>query len=475
MDRQDRYCLHPHDAQVNNWDLWFAGGIYLAARLAERAFLRPAPDEPALQWGHYYQTGYALDEARLARWLAIARERVQTALRNQVGEEGDYAEGVSYAAYGGEALVTALTAMRRTGDLDLYQGGVLRIPHWRRNQFLADLPWGAVNFNDARQAWRPATALAAHLARYSRDEQTQGILLEELEHDAAPPSVLLLTGCDPELPAVAPTLPRAACYRRTGTVIWRTAEDRSGLVFALQSGAHGGAHQHRDRNNCFLAAYGDYLLVDTGDCRYLQPPDPDFAETLAHNCLLIDGRGQFGDSLRPVGGQVLEHADSATAATALAEAAACYEGAAAVRRRAVLLRQAGVLALADRVAPTPGQVSWLLQGYNGDGAATWQLLPRQAILRRPTLALHLFLLEAPAASSVTAAPLDGEPRGILRLRLDVPGGRVTALLVPAWTAEPPPQAVWHADGSLTVRFRGHATTLAAGPDALRIDGTPYAL
>ncbi len=84
MDKDDPFCLHPLPAQLNGWDIWLGATLYLAAALAERAWLHPDPAWPALGWNHYYALGYELDQARIERWKSIGRERITSALARQV-------------------------------------------------------------------------------------------------------------------------------------------------------------------------------------------------------------------------------------------------------------------------------------------------------------------------------------------------------------------------------------------------------
>ncbi|HOS43685.1 MAG TPA: heparinase II/III family protein [Armatimonadota bacterium] len=472
MDKDDRCCLHPHPASVNNWDLWFASGIYLIAALAERAWLKPDAAWPALEWGRYYEVGYALDAARIARWKAVAVERITTALASQLGPDGDYAEGPSYASYSGQAMITALTALERVDGLNLWTPGMLALPYWLRNQYLADMSFGVANFNDARIQTAPAAQLLAHIAARGGDPRIQGYAEETLELDDAVPGYLLLLGYTPQVPAEPMTREPATLYQHTGQVVWRTAEDRDGIYFSVKSGAHGGAHQHRDRATFFLSAYGEYLIVDTGDSRYADPPSvPRFDDTRAHNCLLIDGRGQVGSNANPVAGRILEHRHAGRCSTALADATDCYVGMASVRRRVVFPRP-DLFVIADRVQGACETLTWLLQGYNGDGRAAWELGGRRAILSRPGAKVYVYFLEPTTRQFVALGTMDNAQAAIMRLETDVPGTAVTAALIPARADDAAPACAWDGEG-MTVRFRGQEHTIRRSEDAVVVDGDAY--
>ena len=467
LDKADPHCLHRFPGQANNWDMWFASGLYMAACLAERAWLKPDPSWPKLEWGNYYDAGYELDAARVKRWKAIATERIQAVLATQLGPDGDYAEGLSYAGYGGRALILALTSLARTGGGNLFNPSALAFPRWARTQFVADLPFGAANFNDSLiRATMPAEVLA-HLARQAGDPELQGYVLEAIEHSDGKVGHLGIVGFDPALASRPVVLPNATCFRFSGTVIWRTAQGRDGVFFALKSGTYGGAHQHRDRNTIFLSAYGEHLIVDTGDSRYVKPPAPEFADTVAHNCVLVDGRGQVGDNERPVNGAIVEHVDEGGWSTALADAAACYEGLSACRRRAVFVRP-DLLVLSDRVEGPCERLTWLLQGYNADGAASWTCEGNGAVLHRPQARLHVFFAQPPESFRVVAATQDGAHKGVLRLASVFKGREVTAVLVPSRQGEPEPTAERNRDGALVIRFRGQAHGVSAANGVLAV-------
>jgi len=474
MDVQDRYCLHPHPASVNNWDLWFSSGMYLAATLAERVWLNPDPCWPKLEWGHYYQVGYELDAARIARWKGLSRERITTALANQVGKNGGYGEGPSYIGYGGMAIVIGLTALERMEGLSLWSPGLLAMPRWLRNQFVADLPFGVTNFNDTVFHLKPGVPLLAHLAARSRDPEAQGFVLEAIEQNVDALNTLTILGLAPDLPAQSPTLAPAICYQPSGQVLWRTAQDRSGIFFAAQSGAHGGAHQHKDRGGFFLSAYGEHLLVDSGDGRYSEqlPSAPRFDDTRAHNAILIDGRGQIGDNANPVTGHLLEHRQEGNLSTALLEASDCYTGITSYCRRIVFQRP-DLFVVADRVVGECAELTWVAQGYNADGLAGWESQGQQAILTRPTARLQCVFLEPLAELRIATGMLDNVQQALLRFEADIPGEAATVVLIPLREDEPAPEITHDEHGTLTVLLRGQTYTISASPTAITVNGEEY--
>lgn len=475
MDPADPHCMHKLSEQLNNWDSWFSSALLMAAALAERAFLCPLPDEPKLTWGRYYSTGYTLDSARVARWRAVALERIRGVIANQFGPDGDYGEGISYLSYGGNALLYALRAAPRTAGVDLLTDAMARLPHWARNQYLADPAFGVANFNDSQSFTKPPFAITAYLAARFRDSQTQGYLAEAVACNSDTPIPLDLLCVDPTLAAAPVTLADESCYRRTGQVVWRTAQTRDGTTFMLQCGAHGGAHQHQDRGNFFLAAYGERLLVDAGDNRYIKGPTP-FVHgvTAAHNMILIDGRGQIGDNLSPCHGTISDYRADAQRATVLADATACYSGVTACRRRVVFIRP-DLFVIADHVAGTCTRLDWPMQGYDADGMAAWSLDGASALLTRPQASLHLFFLEPVTSWKCLSTVMDGKPKQIKHVAARIAGAGATVVLTPLRPDEAPPQFTRDGDDGVSITFRGKTTHVRRESEMLIVDDERYSL
>lgn len=473
LDRTDPYCLHKLPEQLNNWDLWFANALLMAAALVERAFLRPVADEPVLEWGHYYDVGYDIDAARIARWQGIALERIRGMIANQFGPDGDFGEGISYLGYGGQPLMYAMRTAQRTVGVDLLTEGIERLPFWARNQFLADPAFGVANFNDAVTFVKPTFPVYANLAARLQSPQIQGYLQEAMTvNQDATPKPLDLLSVDPALTAAPVVLPMDTCYQRTGNVIWRTAQTRDGLYFALQCGVHGGAHQHQDRGNFYLAAYGERLLVDAGDNRYLNPP-PKFTHgiTRAHNMILIDGRGQIGDNDHPVHGSISDYRADEQRSTVLADATACYTGITACRRRFVFARP-DLFVIADRVDGDCAQLTWPAQGYDVDGEAIWAFDGQLAIFQRPQAHLYLYFAEPVARWECVSAEMDGQRKQLQHLEAQINGARATAILIPARPGETPPQFTQDGD-EVRVTFRGQTHTVSRDHGTVTVDGEAY--
>jgi hypothetical protein len=86
-------------------------------------------------------------------------------------------------------------------------------------------------------------------------------------------------------------LSRAFPY--AGHYVMRTGWDRDALWALVDAGPYGAAHQHEDKLNLELFAYGTRFIVDPGIASYLDDPWTHYSRsTAAHNTVLVDGRGQ---------------------------------------------------------------------------------------------------------------------------------------------------------------------------------------
>ena len=474
IDKDDPRCFHPLPHQANNWDLWFSGVLYMAAMLAERAWITPAAGEPKLEWGHYYDVGYTLDAARIARWKGIARERIQTAMDNVMSPDGVYREGISYAGYGGTALMLCLNLLSRHEGRNLFTGGVTRMPQWIHAMRPGDAAPGQFNFNDAKLTGVIPTGILLQIASHTNDPEHWALAMDALDSDRQTPQLLDMLAYREQSAAPVPAMPSAAHYPEGGMVIWRSEASDGTIAFALQSGRHGGAHQHRDRNSFFLAAHGDRLIVDSGDGRHIagSASNPTHDSTFAHNCVLIDGAEQFIDPAKPPHGEILEHADTGAMQTLLAEAGACYRGIRSCRRRVVFARP-DVFVLCDRVDGPCNELTWLLQGYNGDHLARWDVSGNMAVLRRAEADLHVFFATAPVRQAVGTGTLDGEHNGILRLESVFAGKGVNAILVPCRKGTVPPRLERSTDGRICVHAGGRVVAVTFAPEMVTVDGRGF--
>lgn len=78
-----------------------------------------------------------------------------------------------------------------------------------------------------------------------------------------------------------------------GLAFMRTGWGRDDLWCFMDAGDFGRGHQHEDKLNILLSAYGKNLLLDAGNYAYDDSPMRRFVlDTRSHNCALVDDLGQ---------------------------------------------------------------------------------------------------------------------------------------------------------------------------------------
>lgn len=163
----------------------------------------------------------------------------------------------------------------------------------------------------------------------------------------------------------------------------------SDALWTLVTAEHGSVrktvHDHVDGTSFSLAAYGEYLLVDPGYYKASDLSLPETAQSVAHNVVLVDGRGapskglltDFGDT-----DAFLRHAHDGERVDYV-EAHQAYRDA-SFERSVAMLRERYVV-VADRIASDAAEertFAWRLGGNAGleaggtftvhDDGATWE-------------------------------------------------------------------------------------------------------
>lgn len=156
-------------------------------------------------------------------------------------------------------------------------------------------------------------------------------------------------------------------YRHIGWVIFNTSlvDGRQGSTVALHSGRYFAGHQHPDQNSFVIHAYGEKLAIDGGYYDWWGSPhfNAYSMTTLAHNTLLVDGKGQ---AVRTQGadGRVTTYLDSPGYGYTAGDASApkIYGGRLSRFDRRVLFIKPGFVVLHDLVASAgkAARYDWML-------------------------------------------------------------------------------------------------------------------
>ncbi|NOY80946.1 MAG: DUF4962 domain-containing protein [Kiritimatiellaeota bacterium] len=294
-------------------------------------------------------------EAR--EWLATAAHVFAYRILPSMGADGEDAEGLSYWAYGVNMLANFADLLLFVAKVDVYDHPWLK--HTCRFPVYCAPPDGyAVSFADTSSRGNAGLTgpygakLTALLGTRVRD----------------PYALWYADVSDPVIPPRPPAdLPQSVCWPYIGYAVFHTclSEGFEDVTVAMRSGPYYAGHQHEDNNGFVIYAYGDKLAVDGG--YYDWYGSPHFkaysTRTVAHNTLLVDGKGQK----RRTGGALRDWFDAPNFGYVVGDASnpEIYEGRLKrFERRLVFLKPRFVIAH-DLVetAGKPRRLEWLLHAH----------------------------------------------------------------------------------------------------------------
>ena len=220
-----------------------------------------------------------------SKWLDECARQVSRWLSEGFDEQGAYYEGTSYAYYGLTNAIRFADALLRHDGRNLFDHPRLRlVPHFYAMSLLpGDRVFDARN--DANYAGlgdpfilRMAGAWNGGLAKW---------LWERCGSGSSPMRIVWAN----EVKAVAPTAPRSEHFVGRGLCVFRTGWQVKDVMFSIEAGPfYPITHDQADKGHFTLYGLGRRWAIDSG---YGNNRDPEgTAQTVAHNCILIDGRGQ---------------------------------------------------------------------------------------------------------------------------------------------------------------------------------------
>jgi len=337
IKRADQFyrSLNPFRGGEANNHAWLR-----ALGVAESGIVLLGNYEKAGQWTEYVRQLY------LGRFLCC------------LGYQGDNNEGISYWGYGLGFVIDYADLMRAVCDIDLYRHPWLaetaRFP-----MYCAPPNAWAVSFAD--------TGKPNHGVR----GPAQVHRVRKLALRTADPYALWYSGQRESVNGITPQapvdLPPSIHYRHIGVVIFNTSlvDGNKGATVAMHSGTYYAGHQHPDQNSFVIHAYGEKLAVDGG--YYDWYGSPHFKAysmtTLAHNTLLVDGRGQAACK-SGADGRIVTYFDSPGYGYAVGDASnpIIYGGLLKRFDRRILFIKPGFVVIHDLVesAGKPARFDWLL-------------------------------------------------------------------------------------------------------------------
>ncbi|MEW6355573.1 MAG: heparinase II/III family protein [Planctomycetota bacterium] len=222
------------------------------------------------------------------QWVAKCADGVALWLDKGFDEQGAYYEGVGYAGYGLSNAVRFADALLRNGGPNLFEKSRLRhVPVFYAQSLLPGQPIFDAR-NDSNYVGladpvmlRLASALPSGLAKW---------LWEYCGSGDSPMQIVWANDVRPTSPKEA-GLPLAQHFIGRGLCVFRTGWDAGDVMFSVEAGPYYKVtHNQADKGHFALYGHGCAWAIDSGYGNTLEPEGR--AQMVAHNCILIDGKGQ---------------------------------------------------------------------------------------------------------------------------------------------------------------------------------------
>lgn len=350
----------------------------LMRRLQKSDYLaRPEESHNGRLPGYLVEHAIALaEEPRAAAWMDYAMRILMTVYPHWGGHDGGWAEGISYGtAYNGIYLVP-LEALRVATGVDLWKRPFYR--EVRRFFSYCTSPVGDIRpFGDTENEPMRGNGgglrslLVFHANRYD-DPATRwwaDLLVPERQRGAleALPGMLFEDRVQPIRPDAAPN---DAAFFGVGWAALHSSflePDRDLFVLFKCSPYGAVSHSHADQNSFAIMKGGRALAIPAG-VRYPTHGSPFHTkytqETMAHNAVLVDGKGQRnrdGSS----GGRLAAFQSTPRFGYACGDATTCFDPPLQKNLRHALLVRPSIVCIVDELtAPAAMPCQWLLHAHN---------------------------------------------------------------------------------------------------------------
>ncbi|MFI4912042.1 MAG: heparinase II/III family protein [Sedimentisphaeraceae bacterium JB056] len=254
------------------------------------------------------------------KWQKDAVEIVNRWLDNGFDKQGAYLEGVGYTSYGLDNSLLFLAAMNNCKGIDYFRHPVLeKLPQFYA---LSLLPGENVYEarNDSNYGGIRAQMLA--LAKYNRNS-----LAKWLSDNTASVKFWQKIVWDNDtlpLDPVKANVPLSSHFEGRGLCVWRTGWEKDDVMFSIEAGPYYNVtHNQADKGHFTLYGYGRKWACDPGYGNNREPEGR--AQTAAHNCVLIDGKGQaLSGAGLGTSGKILDYISEAEYGYALADCSDAY-------------------------------------------------------------------------------------------------------------------------------------------------------
>ncbi len=352
-----------------------AHGNAMLGRLRQRDFLNySAYSHDGRLPGYLIEFSIALAEEPVAEeWMEYALQALLTVFPHWGDADGGWAEGINYALSYNDRFITPLHSLQVATGYDLWQKQFFR--KFRYFAMYNASPYGEIlPFGDGEEKTVASrgdeliSILYFHALRYEDPVTRWWIDLiprGKVEPDRLGVLHRLLLP-DTLAPRPPEDLPLDRAFYGVGWAALHTdlMSPQQDLMVMFRSSPFGSvSHSHADQNSFAIMKGGRALAIPGGE-RFPQHGSP-FHEkytqqTVAHNALLIDGRGQRNRD-DTAGGELVAFRSLPHLAYVAGDAKQCYPEPLKKNLRHVVLVRPSLVIMVDEVeAERPVEVAWLL-------------------------------------------------------------------------------------------------------------------
>lgn len=327
--------------------------------------------------GYFMEFAIVLAERPEAvSWMEYGMKTALTVWPHWAGSGGGWAEGVNYSMGYNERYITSLQALLISTDYDLWQKPFFK----KYPEFLIYCisPVGEISpFGDAEEnpIGGKTDRLASMFLYYAHAFGDGGLrwwvdLLDEGKQETSqdPLSNMRRMFVPDTIQPVQPDLPPDRAFKGIGWAALHSdiAHPENDLMLLFKSSPYGSAsHSHSDQNSFAIMKGGKALAIPAG-ARYPQHGSPFHRQynrlTMAHNALLINGKGQLDRDHRAFG-KISDFKSLPHIGYVAGDATRAYGS--PVRkylRHAVLIRPSMIIILDELQTEEPVTIDWLLHG-----------------------------------------------------------------------------------------------------------------
>lgn len=270
-------------------------------------------------------------QKRLSHSIRILKRWIQLSFDSK----GLPCEGSAYARYSAIRVMLFAQMLRDRGGENLFKTTKLGL--WPRAYIAEQIP-GTKLMEARNDAYYSSPSIECLFVSTANQDQIAEWIYQNwsdrgkdffplnrlLEAQRRPTPFLKLKEC-----------PKGFFFNQRGLSIWRTGWGKGDVMFSIESAPylsasakHRSIHAQADRGHFNLYAYGDLWAVDTGYANDSQQnPLYSRSNTLAHSCVLIDGKGQGRSGNGPgVSGKTTDFKDNGFIGYARTDNTEAYQG-----------------------------------------------------------------------------------------------------------------------------------------------------